>query len=123
MTDDSTEKINRDLDDLTPLDARNSLLIDPMDYKDVKNFDAKSYPMGAYSGRRSSSPMPPYRDETPPPRQNRGARDSSENLVGSAAKMGYSHERSTSRDSDGLSPPPVGREPTIPNLGYRGQAY
>jgi len=120
--DGSAEKINRDFDDLTPLDARNSLLIDPMDYKDVKTLQGKSYPMSTYS-RRSSSPLPPYRDETPPPRRPRGARDSSENLVGSAAKMGHSHNRSTSRDSEGLSPPPVNRQPTVPNMGYHGQAY
>ncbi len=28
-----TEKLNRDLDNLTPLDARNSLLMDPSEYK------------------------------------------------------------------------------------------
>ena len=118
--DESTEKINRDLDDLTPLDARNSLLIDPMEYKDVKNFQGKSYPLSTYS-RRSSSPFTPYRDETPPPRRARGIRDSSENLVSSAAKMG--HRRSISRESDGVSPPPIDRQPTVPNMGYHGQAY
>jgi len=118
-----TDKINRDLDDLTPLDARNSLLIDPMEYKDVKTLDGKSCPMSTY-GRRSSSPIAPYRDETPPPGRARYARDSSENLVGSAAKIGHSHNRSTSRESDGMSPSPVNRQPTVPDMGYRpGQAY
>jgi hypothetical protein len=32
----SAEKLNRDLDNLTPLDARNSLLMDPSDYKDSR---------------------------------------------------------------------------------------
>jgi len=118
-----TEKLNRDLDDLTPLDARNSLLIDPIDYKDVKTLHGKSYPMSTYS-RRSSSPIAPYRDETPPPRRAENVRDSSENLVRSAAKMGHSHNRSTSRESDGMSPSMVNREPTVPYMGYRpGQAY
>ena len=116
------EKINRDLDDLTPLDARNSLLIDPMEYKDVKTLQGKSYPMSTYS-RRSSSPIQPYRDETPPPRRARAPNDSSENLVGSAAKMGRSHDRSTSRESGHFHPSLSEREPTVPDMRYHGQAY
>ena len=116
-----TEKLNRDFDDLTPLDARNSLLIDPINYKDVKTVQSKSYPMSTYN-RRSSSPMPPYRDETPPPQRSRGIRDSTENLVGSAARMGRNHDRSRSRESDGLSPPPMDRRPTVPNISHLGQA-
>lgn len=113
------ERINRDLDDLTPLDARNSLLIDPTDYKDVKNQPAKSYPLSTYSGRKSYDTRP-YRDETPPPRR---PRESSENLVSSAANMGYGRDRSGSPGSDGASSPSAGRQPTVPNLDYRGQAY
>jgi hypothetical protein len=116
------EKINRDLDDLTPLDARNSLLIDPIDYTDTKNPSAKAYPLSTYT-RRTSSTMAPYRDETPPPRRTRGMNESTENLVSSASSMGHRHNRSTSRESDGLSPPPVGRQPTVPDMGYRGGAY
>ena len=116
-----TEKINRDLDDLTPLDARNSLLIDPIEYTDAKNPSMKGYPMSTYT-RRTSSPMTPYRDNTPP-RRARGANESTENLVSSAGGMGHRHNRSTSRESDGLSPPPVGRQPTVPDVGYRGMAY
>ena len=116
------EKINRDLDDLTPLDARNSLLIDPMEYRDVKTLQGKSYAMSTYS-RRSSSTLPPYRDETTPPRKQRGDRESSENLVGSAARMGHSYHRSASRESDSRSPPPMERQPMVPNMGYHGQAY
>ncbi|KAL9070930.1 MAG: hypothetical protein Q9161_004572 [Pseudevernia consocians] len=117
------ERINRDLDDLTPLDARNSLLIDPTDYKDVKNPQAKSYPLSTYSSRRSYDTARPYRDETPPPRRPRGAEESSENLVSSAADMGYGHDWSVSRESDGASSPSARRQPTIPNMDYRGQAY
>lgn len=117
------ERINRDLDDLTPLDARNSLLIDPTEYTDVKNPQAKSYPMSAYSSRRSYDTVQPYRDETPPPRHPRGADESSENLVSSAADMGYGQDRTVSRGRDGASSPSARRQPTLPNMGYRGQAY
>ena len=119
-----SERINRDLDDLTPLDARNSLLIDPTDYKDIKNPQAKSYPLSTYSSRRSYDTVQPYRDETPPPRRPRDVDESSENLVSSAAAMGYGHDRSVSRESDDANSQSVKREPTIPNvMGYRGQAY
>ena len=123
LTDIAIERINRDLDDLTPLDARNSLLIDPTDYKDVKNPQAKSYPLSTYSSRKSYDTVQPYRDETPPPRRPQGAHESSENLVSSAADMGYKHDRSVSRESDGASSRSTRWQPTIPNLDYHGQAY
>lgn len=122
-SDSYTERINRDLDDLTPLDARNSLLIDPTDYKDVKNPQAKSYPLSTYSRRRSYDTVQPYRDETPPPRRPRGADESSENLVSSAADMGYGLDRDVSRESDGANSPFTRRQPTIPKTDYHGQAY
>ncbi|KAL8710799.1 MAG: hypothetical protein Q9220_004602 [cf. Caloplaca sp. 1 TL-2023] len=118
------ENVNRDLDNLTPLDARNSLLMDPADYKDAKHAQLRGYPMGTYSNRASLDGGRPYRDETSPPRLW-GQRESTENLVSSAASFGRQrHERSFSRDSNGLSPPPLAREPTVPALGdYRGRAY
>ena len=122
LVDNDAERFNRDLDDLTPLDARNSLLIDPTEYKDVKNPQGKSYPLSTYSSRRSYDTVQPYRDETPPPRR-RGADESSENLVNSAAEMGYGHDRSASGESDVVNSPLAKRQPTIPNMDYRGQAY
>ena len=122
----STEKVNRDLDNLTPLDARNSLLMDPIEYRDVKDPQAKGYPLSTYSRRTSYDAIKPYRDETPPPPPRQwGAHESSENLVGGAADVGHSRDRSTSRESDGLSAPHVDRQPTVPviDMGYRGQAY
>lgn len=116
------ERINRDLDDLTPLDARNSLLINPTDYKDVKN--PQNFPLSSYPSRRSDDTVQPYRDETPPPsRRPRGAGESSETLVDAAADMGYGHDRSVSRRSEGASSPFAMRQPTVPDMGYRGQAY
>ena len=124
MTDFLTEKVNRDLDNLTPLDARNSLLMDPADYKDAKDPHVQGYPMGTYSSRTSYDAVRPYRDETPPPRPWGGRRESTENLVSSAASLGHRHDRSNSRESFGVSPPPVTREPTVPDFGdYRGRAY
>ncbi|KAL8694281.1 MAG: hypothetical protein Q9218_001049 [Villophora microphyllina] len=111
-TDFSAEKLNRDLDNLTPLDARNSLLMDPAEYKDAKNPHVRGYPMSTYSSRTSYDAPRSYRDETPPPR-TWGRRESTENLVNSAASLGHRHERSRSRDSFGASPPPIMREPTL----------
>ncbi|KAI4186366.1 MAG: hypothetical protein LQ346_005696 [Caloplaca aetnensis] len=117
------EKLNRDLDNLTPLDARNSLLMDPIDYKDAKQPQARGYPMSTHSSRTSYDAARPYRDETPPPRAW-GRQESSENLVSSAASFGHRHQRSRSRESDGISPPPLSRGPTVPDLdNYRGRAY
>ena len=119
------EKVNREIDNLTPLDARNSLLMDPADYHDHKGPRVDGYPMSTYKSRTDSEPARPYRDETPPPRPWGGRRESTENLVASAASIGHGHARSTSRGSDGTSPPPVGRQPTVPDVmgGYRGRAY
>ncbi len=120
----SAEKLNRDLDNLTPLDARNSLLMDPSDYKDsrLKAPLVSGYPMSTVSSHTSYDRLPTYRDQTPPPRRF-GPGESTENLVNSAASSGESHHRSTSHESDSVSPPPVGRQPTVPNVGYRGMAY
>ncbi|KAL8943308.1 MAG: hypothetical protein Q9216_001151 [Gyalolechia sp. 2 TL-2023] len=118
-----TEKLNRDLDNLTPLDARNSLLMDPVDYKDVKNPQARGYAMSTYSSRTSYDAAGPYRDETPPPRPW-GRRESTENLVSSAASLGHNRERSISRGSGVTSPPPLTRGPAVPDFDdYRGRAY
>ena len=117
------EKVNRDLDNLTPLDARNSLLMDPMEYRDIKDPQVKGYPLSTYSRRSSYDVVKPYRDDTPPPQRQFGAHESSENLVGSAAGMGHTDGRSINRESDGLRLPPMGREPTVPDVGLRGQAY
>ncbi|KAL8855628.1 MAG: hypothetical protein Q9178_007717 [Gyalolechia marmorata] len=117
------EKVNRDLDNLTPLDARNSLLMDPADYRDGKNPHVGVYPMSTYSSRGSDDAVRPYRDETPPPRRW-GQRESSENLVSSAASIGGRHESTISRESDDASPFAPTRRPTVPQTeDYRGRAY
>lgn len=118
------EKLQRDLDNLTPLDARNSLLMDPVDHEDIKGPHATGYPMSTYGSRSSFDVARPYRDQTPPPRPWRRAQDSSDNLVSSAASMGHRHQRSTSHDSDSVRSLSAVRRPTIPDIeGTHGRAY
>ena len=125
FTDNSVEKLNRDLDNLTPLDARNSLLMDPVDYKDVK--DAKGFPLTSYANRSSVDVLRPYRDEFSPPasrgRPGYKREESTDHLVSSAASMG--HYRSVSRESFQSSTPPApARQPTVPDVySYPGRAY
>jgi len=113
------EKLNRDLDNLTPLDARNSLLMDPAKLPMIYDNDPKHplfkenssdsfsrEPSNPYSG---ATPLRPYapqgRPYTPPSHFASDSFESRENLVQGAAPLG----------GRGESPP---REPTIPNLGY-----
>ena len=118
----SIEKLNRDLDNLTPLDARNSLLMDPakMPMNTAYENDPK-YPLVKQTSGDSFmyEPANPYTGATPlrsytPQSTHRTMRsvESRENLVRGAAPLG------------GGSPP---REPGLPNLqgygGYRGVAY
>lgn len=123
-----TEKLNRDLDNLTPLDARNSLLMDPVDYRDIKDSQTKGYPLSAYDSRTSVDALrPPYRDETPSARPGWSrvrSEESTDYLVSSAASMGGRGHRRKSSDSFGSSVPSIGRQPTVPNMGaLPGRAY
>lgn len=121
------EKLNRDLDNLTPLDARNSLLMDPVDYKDLRKADAKGFPLSAYDSRTSLDHTQPYRDGTPPPRSGRpawGRQESTDPLVSSGASMGHDRYRSASRDSFQSGSPPDARQPTVPDMrSLPGSAY
>lgn len=118
------EKFNRDLDNLTPLDARNSLLMDPG--RVPVNSPYENDRKAAFSKQNSedsfmNEPTNPYAGSTPlrpytPQTRNRNA-ESSENLISSAAPLGGASG----------SPP---RQPTLPNVGgnqpyggYRGMAY
>ncbi|GAB7360814.1 hypothetical protein MBLNU230_g0801t1 [Neophaeotheca triangularis] len=123
------EKLNRDLDNLTPLDARNSLLMEPMgentQYKggaDSSVYKAplvSSAPFNDAKGRYD--PVPP-RAESPAgystytddrPSRYRGD-DDGDRLVSSAASMG--------RRDRSVSTSPPDRRPTLPDVGY-GRAY
>ena len=107
-----TEKLNREFDNLTPLDARNSLLIGPVDSKGP----SPGYAMGPYNSRNPYTPVPN-------PASRFGARDSSDALVDSAADIGEStsHARSFSRDQEPYDTFPLAtRQPTLPSVGLAG---
>lgn len=133
------EKLNRDLDNLTPLDARNSLLMDPTKMSggigggydhDVKHPLVKESSLDSFSTSDPANPYAvPLHPFTPqsrpftPQSQHRVMRsqDSLENLVQGAAPLGGFHG----------SPP---RQPNLPSMngyqggggaagGYRGVAY
>ena len=121
----NTEKLNRDLDNLTPLDARNSLLIDPNRHVNNPSYDHDikhplvkqdsfmNDPANPYSNAHTARPYVQHRQLS--------SVDSSENLVEGAAPLG----------GRAASPP---RHPGFPNgggygnngyggNGYRGMAY
>ena len=107
-----TEKLNREFDNLTPLDPRNSLLTGPTEKKQpsVLTYPA---PYTGRAGRQSYTPVP-----TQAPGFDRYG--SPEPLIGSGAHMG--HDRS---GSGGLNQPydPVpypNRQPTIPRMDPYG---
>ena len=101
------EKLNREFDNLTPLDARNSLLIAPVERKDV----SPGFSMAPYNNRSPYTPVP-----------NPANRTSSEALVGNAAGMGETRP-STGRMSDEnhgeTHDPLAGRQPTFPIIGFQ----
>lgn len=110
-----TEKAQREFDNLTPLDARNSLLMDPIDYKDRKGQQTKGNSLTSYGGQTNYDVVRPYRDQTPPP--NRwSSHESSENLVGSAASIDHHPQRSTSWEAEDMGLPAAVRQPTIPRV-------
>ena len=115
-----SEKLNREFDDLTPLDSRNSLLINPADHKGSSQADT-GYAMGTYKGGKRYEPLPLYSNQAS--NSSRwGPRESSENLVASAASLGQQDDPSMRRGSDGSS---VGtlpsRQPTLPDVGHGGR--
>lgn len=102
----------RDIDDLTPLDGRASILLQPTGYKTTNQ------------KRISQSMVPaayePYRERDLP------GRASQDNLMHQAAPMGqnygYSHGRRPSYGNGGShSPPPFDRQPTLPGINFPQQ--
>lgn len=99
-----TEKA-RDLDNLTPLDARNSLLMDPQEYKRASAMS---------TGGHRYDPIPLTEQNT----TYHGARpfqDDHENLVDNAAGFGRTgtHSRGISADRN---PSPDARAPRLPSI-------
>ena len=112
------EKVNRDLDNLTPLDARNSLLMEPMAQQNTA-YKAPLASPGTFSDKkgrydpvppRSASPSPALTDGTfsRTPRFDRG--DDRDRLVSGAASMG-------ARDRS-MSTSPPDRQPRLPDLDF-----
>ncbi|KAJ5779151.1 TRP-like family [Penicillium paradoxum] len=100
------EKANRDIDDLTPLDARDSLLMDHpqrKEYSEMSNFN--------FTG-----PYESYRDQ--PKRPGSSGSNEGRSLVRN--DYGVAHGRSNSPDSQRSRSSMDGRHPTAP--GY-GMAY
>jgi Transient receptor potential (TRP) ion channel/ML-like domain len=105
---------SREFDNLTPLDARNSLLMDhKRDFSTSSTLNESmshtrdpSYPFPASSGLKHVPTG--YREESPPRWRNERS-----SLMGSAGDMGVRHERSLSRDSR--------LEPTVPQIGLNGE--
>lgn len=114
------EKLNREFDNLTPLDARNSLLINLADYKGPAGAE-DGHAMGTHKAGKRYEPVPPYNDQVYN-LSRWGARESSENLVASAASPGQRDHPSTRRGSDDSSLRPLSsRQPTLPDIGYGGR--
>lgn len=91
------EKMDRDMDNLTPLDARNSLLMEPTTYKSGMH----------HVNDRGN--FQPYHDM-----DRKGHRESTDNLIAAAAPLGS--ERDHSRDGRDHSPYHDDRQPTIPRF-------
>jgi hypothetical protein len=96
------ENANKDLDDLTPLDARESLLIDHPPRRDFTQMSKFNF----------NAPYEPYRDH---PLHRSNSNGSNDRLV--YADYGVAHDRSHSQESRSSL---EGRKPTAP--GY-GMAY
>ena len=112
------EKLNRDFDNLTPLDNRESILMEPQPYK----FSPPKHQRDLSGATLNNPAYEPFRAQgIEKSRLGPHREDSSEYLVSSAASMGKHTERSTSRGGIGyrsVSPLPADRQPTLPQVGY-----
>ncbi|KAK8153145.1 hypothetical protein IWX90DRAFT_82085 [Phyllosticta citrichinensis] len=113
------EKLNRDLDNLTPLDARNSLLMDPTEYKGARGSiiaHAKGYdPVPMQEGLVKPSPSPsPYGSGT----HTRST--SHENLLYGAAPMPDDHHAASGGADSRSRSPPRERAPRLPDIETGG---
>jgi hypothetical protein len=107
------EKFNRDLDNLTPLDARNSLLMEPMSQQNTgyKGVAPYSDPKGHYDPVPPRPHSPAFTEGTAYTRPSRFDRDDSrDHLVSSGASMGH-------RDRS-MSTSPPDRQPRLPDLDF-----
>ncbi|KAK3116192.1 hypothetical protein LTR53_003686 [Teratosphaeriaceae sp. CCFEE 6253] len=106
-------KAERDLDDLTALDPRNSLLMAPMAQKKGAAFGGGVSKNGRYDAVPHRDLLPAVGSERSFSRPSRFRREASDEggLVSSAASMGRRTDRSVSRSPDR-------QQPTLPNVGF-----
>jgi hypothetical protein len=111
------EKLNRDFDNLTPLDNRESILMEPQPYK----FSPPKHQRDLSGVTLNNLAYEPFRGQGGE-KSRLGRREySSDHLVSSAASMGKHAERTESRGGvsyRSVSPQPAEREPTLPQVGY-----
>ncbi|KAF1963497.1 TRP-domain-containing protein [Byssothecium circinans] len=102
----------RDLDNLTPLDARNSLLMDPIEYK-RSSIHSKFAPRGY-------NPVPLSEQNTAyaGPRQ---FHDGNEHLLAETASIGTSHSHARSISGEHSISPPNARAPRLPSVDFSTQ--
>lgn len=117
------EKMARDLDNLTPLDARNSLLMEPMAQQDTAYNKAPLVSAMPFGDKKGFYDPVPVRPHSPPDYNGRSLsratdhyRDqSADGLVSGAASMGR-----RGRDDDASRSPSPSRErqPRLPDLDF-----
>lgn len=102
----------RDLDNLTPLDARNSLLMDPQEYK-RSSVPAPFGPRG-YEAVPLAEQNTGYKGARP-----FGDQDQQTGLLGDAASIGgRSHNHNRSISGDRSQSPPGSRAPRLPDVDF-----
>jgi hypothetical protein len=107
--------MQRDLDNLTPLDARNSLLMDPTEYKGFRGSFVSPNPLGT---NRGYDPVP-NADAATLGRSHHTGSEVNQSLLMDAASMGH-HERNVSGGRS-VSPAPA-RAPRLPEVDL-GTSY
>lgn len=112
------EKLQKDIEGLSPPDVGKSLLMDP-EYRDLKEPHAIGYPLSTYGHRSSIESNRPYRDQTPPPRPWRHGQGSTESLVSLGGSTGHRHDRSTIGGNEDPGPRLITRQPTVPIMETR----
>ena len=112
------EKLNRDFDNLTPLDNRESILMEPQPYK----FSPPKHQRDLSGATLNNAAYEPFRGQGGDKSRLGSRREASTDyLVSSAASIGKKSERSVSRGGVSyrtVSPPPGERQPTLPQVGY-----
>ncbi|KAF2487176.1 hypothetical protein BDY17DRAFT_341975 [Neohortaea acidophila] len=112
--------MNRDFDNLTPLDPRNSMLMEPMAQHDTSykpgfetSYKPSFVPSPVFGDGKGRYDPVPAREGTPASSVRKSRFDEHANLVSGAASMGM-RDRSTSQR--GMSPPR--QQPRLPDVDF-----